>query len=223
MELQTVIPGPAPLADKVRIIMTFQAAGNIELSPELKAAADAMVQKVRANPIGIPKEVLLAETQRGEALAETAIHEARGQANAWARIYHDMLKLTAEGRTGFRKITAKHAKEMREHVKAGGDTDALKRTRNSALVRLSELNTISKAIDNGAVFDKEWPFHYAVGHARASLESDGKADKRGRPAKPWLDKLKEFVAKNVPVTELHTAAELLETMAAVAPKADAPV
>lgn len=193
--------------------MTFQAAGNTELTPELQAAAAAMVKHVQANPMGIPKEVQLAETQRGEALAETAIKEARGQATAWLRIYHDMLKLTAEGRTGFRKITAKHAKDMREHVKAANDDPSYDKARRSALTRLSELNTISKAIDNGGVFDKDWPFHYAVGYARTVMDSEGKADKRGRPAKPWMDKLKDFIAKNVPKGELDKAAELIETIA----------
>lgn len=195
--------------------MTFQsnAAGDTTLSPELQAAAAAMIQHVKAPPNAVPKEVQLVEKQRGEALAELAINEARGQANAWKRIYVDLLALTAEGRAGFRTITAKHAKEMREHVKANNEASEYKKARASALVRLSELNTISKALDVGAVFNKEWPFHFAVGHARTALDGEGKGDNRGRPAKPWADKLKQFISKNVPGDQLDAAVELVETMA----------
>lgn len=195
--------------------MTLQttAAGDTTLTPELQAAAAAMIEHVKARPQAIPKDVQLVEKQRGEALAELAINEARGQANAWHRIYVDLLKLTAEGRSGFRTITAKHAKEMRAHVKANNDDPVYKKARASALVRLSELNTISKALDSGLKMEESWPIPFAVGHARTHLDGEGKGDNRGRPTKPWLDKLKEFVSKNVPKEELDKAAELLETMA----------
>jgi hypothetical protein len=192
------------------------AAGDTSLTPELQAAASAMVNKVKALSSGnIPKEVQLIEKQRGEALAELAIGEARGQASAWKRIYVDMLRLTSEGRAGFRTVTAKHAKDMRAHVKANNDDASFKKTRASALVRLSELNTITKAIDAGAKMDADWPFHYAVGHARTVLEGAGKSDNRGRPSTSWIDKLKKYVSKNVPADKLHDAAELIETLAAV--------
>lgn len=197
----------------------FSAAGNIELTEEEKAGfaamANATIQHVKATPQAIPKEVQLIETQRGEALAELAINEARTQMDAWRRIYRDILKLTAEGRAGFRSITAKHAKEMRAHVKVNNDAPEYKRARNSALTRLSECNTITKALDNGAKFDPDWPFPYAVGYARTHLEGEGLGDKRGRPADSWMDKLKKFVAKNVPADELLVAAQMIDTMAAV--------
>lgn len=192
------------------------AAGNTELSEVEKAAAAAMVNHVHAVASGgIPKEVQLIETQRGEALAETAIKEARGQASAWARIYVSLLVLTAEGRIGFRKITNKHAKEMRANVEILGNTGDIKKTRASALVRLSELNTISKAIDGGAKMDKEWPFHYAVGFARQHLETNGAKDGRGRKTKPVLDKVKEFLVKNVPQDQWAQVKELVETLSIV--------
>lgn len=171
----------------------------------------------------VDKNVLLVETQRGEALAELAINEARGQASAWHRIYVSLLALTAEGRAGFRSVTAKHAKEMREYVKANESDSAFAGTRRSALVRLSELNTITKAMDHGAKFESEWPFHYAVGYARTHLEGEGKADKRGRPAQSWEEKLRKYVEKNVPKANLDQALSIIATMAEAGEGEAAPV
>jgi hypothetical protein len=194
------------------------AAGDVSLTPAEQAGFAALAKAVQVKSLSsgnIPKDVQLVETQRGEALAEIALKEARGQANAWHRFYLDMLKLTAEGRAGFRKIIAKHAREMRAYVKDAGENPAHKKARNSALVHLSELTTISKAIDAGAVMATNWPYPYAVGYARSLLESQGKKDGRGRKATPWLDKVKTFLSKNVPAAEWDKCVDLVETMAAV--------
>ena len=65
--------------------MTFQAAGNTELTPELQAAAAAMVKHVQANPMGIPKEVARVVMPAG--------HYSRMRATANLRNWLAFLKL----------------------------------------------------------------------------------------------------------------------------------
>ena len=156
---------------------------------------------------------------KGKALGDMAIAEARGQGSAWGRFYVSMLELESEGRKAFRSVIAAHQKAMQSHVTANkiGDKEnpTYATAKRSGMVRLSELTTISKALDLGVEFEKSWPFHYAVGHARVSLNAQSAGDKRGRKAKPWMDKVKEYLTKNVPEGEWEAAVELVETMAKV--------
>ena len=195
--------------------MSFDNPNSVQLSAEEQKAVAAMVEKVQKQAAVTAKQMdkgtQLVEAQRGEALAELAINEARHQGGAWTRFYRDMLALTVEGRAGFRKVIAKHRKEVTAHVKAADDATPFKRASASALTRLSELTSISKALDVGVEFEKEWPFHYAVGYARTALGSEAKG--RGRPQKPWMDKLKEFLNKNIPEDKREECAEFVETWA----------
>ena len=205
--------------------MTFQSnvAGNTELTPEEKAAAAAMsaevVKRIKAGSGNIPKDVQLVEKQRGEALAELAINEARHQSSAWGRIYVSMLALVSEGRAGFRSAIAAHQKAMQAHVKANNIDDmenpVYATAKRSAMSRLSELTTITKALDAGVHFDPSWPFHYAVGQARTALKAAGAGSSRGRKPTPLLDKIKAFLEKNVPEGEWESVRDLVTTMAAL--------
>lgn len=152
---------------------------------------------------------------KGAALADLAIAEARGQGSTWGRFYRSMLDLTGEGRAAFRSTIAAHQKAMNAHVKAnspeGGKADPVyDGAKRSGMVRLSELTTISKALDAGIAFETEWPFHFAVAHARTVLRAQGAGSKAGRPAASWEDKFKEYCAKNIPEGEYEKAMEILK-------------
>ena len=187
------------------------------MSPADKAGFDALTAVAVARRQAA--ENAPAYQAKGKALAELAINEARGQGAAWTRIYRAMLELEAEGRKAFRSEIATHQKAMQAHVTAHkeGDTEnpVYATAKRSGMVRLSELTTITKAIDVGVEFDKEWPFHYAVGHARTALRSQGKADTRGRKPTPVLDKIKAYLEKNVPEGEWESVRDLVTTMAAL--------
>lgn len=158
---------------------------------------------------------------KGKALADLVIAEARTQAGAWKRYYRSLLELESEGRKAFRSALNAHMKAMQGHVVANSpngkdDLDIVfAGAKRSAAVRLSQFNTISRALDLGVEMDKDWPIDYAVSFAREFLRSQSAGDKRGRPAKPWLDKVKEFLSKTVPEGEMSTCLELVETMAAL--------
>lgn len=154
---------------------------------------------------------------KGKALADLAIAEARGQGSAWTRFYKSMLDLETEGRKAFRSEIAAHQKQMNAHVKAAsgedGDNPVYATAKRSGMVRLSELTTISKALDAGIVFESEWPFHFAVGHAREALRAAGAGSTKGRKAGPWIDKVKAYLAKTVPADQWDQCVELVETLA----------
>ena len=155
---------------------------------------------------------------KGKALADLAIAEARGQGSAWTRFYKSMLELETEGRKAFRSEIAAHQKQMNAHVKANSeegeaDNPVYATAKRSGMVRLSELTTISKALDAAIEFDAAWPFHFAVGHAREALRAAGAGSKKGRKAGPWLDKVKAYLAKTVPAGEWEQCLELVDTLA----------
>lgn len=187
--------------------MTFQ----IPLTSQEQAATEAMTAVALARKNAVTNAP--AYKAKGAALASLCIAEARTQGSAWTRFYRSMLELEAEGRAAFRSEIAKLQKEMGVAVKANEDNPAYAGARRSALVRLSQMNTISKALDAGAEMDASWPFDYAVAHAREMLNSQGKGDKRGRKPTPWAEKVKAFLEKNVPEGEWSQAVELIETLA----------
>ena len=192
--------------------MTFQ---SNSLSAEEQAQVEAMTAVAVARRQSVQNAP--AYQAKGKALAELAINEARGQGSTWGRIYVSMLELESEGRKAFRSTIAAHQKAMQAHVTANKIDDkenpVYATAKRSAMTRLSELTTITKALDVGVEFDKSWPFHTAVGHARTALRAEGKGSKAGRPAKAWLDKVKEYLTKNVPEGEWESCVELVETLA----------
>jgi len=189
-------------------------AGNTSLTAEEIAAGQAMTAVAIARHNAVANAP--AYEAKGKALADLAIAEARGQGSTWGNFYRSMLELEAEGRKAFRSTISAHQKAMQGHVSANklGDKEnpVYATAKRSALTRLSELTTISKALDAGVEFDKDWPFHYAVGHARTALRSEGKGSKAGRPSKPWLDKVKDYLTKEVPEGEWDQCLELVETL-----------
>lgn len=182
------------------------------------AAGTALAAHVTTNRVQVINAPAYAA--KGKALADLAIAEARGQGSAWTRFYKSMLDLESEGRKAFRSEIAAHQKQMNAHVKAHSaegeaDNPVYATAKRSGMVRLSELTTISKALDAAVEFDALWPFHFAVGHAREALRAAGAGSTKGRKAGPWLNKVKAYLAKTVPADQWDQCIELVETLAKV--------
>ena len=196
--------------------MEFRSISDIAAEGQANAAALTAVNAARQQyQVNVP-----VYQAKGKALADLAISEARGQGSAWTRFYRDMLGLETEGRKAFRTTIAAHQKAMQSHVKAasgeGTEDPAYATAKRSGMVRLSELTTISRALDAGIEFDSTWPFHYAVGHARTALRAQGAGSTKGRKVSSWMDKFMVYVSKNVPADKMGQAVELLETMSKLA-------
>ena len=193
--------------------MTFRSPDQIASDGMADIGVQHIPPKRSENAVQAP-----AYAASGVALANQAITEARHQGSAWGRMYVSMLALEAEGRKAFRVTIAQHQKQMQTHVNAtktdGGEVNPVyEGAKRSAMVRLSELTTISKALDTGVEFDNTWPFHTAVAHARVALRSQSAGSKRGRKATPWMDKVKAYLLANVPAGEFEQCVELVETLA----------
>ena len=144
------------------------------------------------------KQMRPAYEARGTAVAETLINECKAQSSGtWTRFYRDVLGLEAFGRAAFR---SRIAKEVKQGKADKGDPLGTAAQR-SAKIRLSEFTQITKALDAGVEFKADWSFHYAVGVARTGLAAKAEGGKRGRKAKPFLDKLKAFLVKNATTPE----------------------
>jgi hypothetical protein len=165
-----------------------------------------------------------APAAQGEALASLFLKEVQNQADIFKRFALDLVPLVYEARRAFRSALSKHLKEMRAHVKASGDAPNFKKAMASAVVRVSEITTISHALDAGMKLNKKHPFHTMVAEARvfreaqASGENDanGPTRRRGRKATPVLDKVKNYLNKlELTPAQLEEIAEMVATMAQV--------
>lgn len=154
----------------------------------------------------------------GSALAVALIAAIKAASSTWGRYYADLCRLEQFGRAAFRKELNAAVKDK---TYTRGTDDVEDTRRRSAAVRIAEFNTIARAMDAGIAFDATWSYHYAVGHARTALKSEGKGSTRGRKATPLLDKIKAYIAKNVPAESLDDVAVMVATMAK-ASKADKP-
>lgn len=171
------------------------------------------IQEQRMLPMAAPEQLQAQQSgnaAKGAALAETALREARVQSGSWKMIYQSLCELDADGRKAFRRTLCEAIKTPAD---ASGDVVS-QATYRSAKVRLSELSTICKAMDSLVSFDTEWSFHYALGIARAALNS-GAADasRRGRKETPLLVKVRNFLLKNVPEQEWGNLQNMVNTLA----------
>lgn len=171
---------------------------------------------IHAEDIKVQKSGLEAA---GAALAQSIINESMAQAGSWGRYYRDLLALESWGRGAFKKTLNASVKDKDYKMKTDPAEDVRRR---SAKVRISEFNTIARALDAGVSFDAQWSYHYAVGQARIALKSEGKASTKGRKATPLMDKIKAYIIKNVPAENMSDVATMIATMAQVH-GADAPL
>jgi hypothetical protein len=168
----------------------------------------------------------------GYAFAQSVIATAIGHANVWNRFVGRLIEMPTAAREAARKELRKHVSQMGAHVKVNEDNPAYKGAKASAVVRLSQITKISQALDAGlavevkrnpdngvplrdagGVLQPVNPFHFIVGEARALLGSDAKG--RGRPAKPFIEKLAKLIEDTDPsADDLAKAAEVLAQMLA---------
>jgi len=186
-----------------------------------KESTMADIASTGALPVKIGQADLNAQQSglaaHGKALAQTIINQALAEASNWTRFYRDLCTLEEFGRKAF-QVELKAAVFVSKD-----DTDKnvawVKGARSSAKVRISEFNTIAKAIDKGMRADPSWAYHAAVGFAREHLADLGEGSTRGRKAKTWQEKLEAFVKQNVPPEEMAAALQIVQAAAANADNA----
>lgn len=173
----------------------------------------------------------------GEAIADELIRTEAAHGARLMVYLTRLAQLSQAGRTGFR-VTIKdrldaersNLQMLKGNPKQGipEDPDYAIRAREvrSMTTRVSELVTFSKAVDQGFGPDNYAgaDFYRTIALARAYLTGDsaGPTQKRGRPATPFLDKLKKFLSENAETDkDLNDAAKLAANMAKLkAVKAD---
>jgi hypothetical protein len=201
---------------------------SLKLTPPAVAEEDAehlqSGKKQEAQPAG--------PEAQGWAVAQTVIAEAKGIGNIWLRHVAKLYDLSTQARESFGKYLREHIKQMGEHVKAqeGKPDHALyQKAHKSDRTQLSNLLTIARAMNAGyqpevkvedtrVVRDVQGnvlivqPFYTVLAEAKVFVESDAKG--RGRPAKPWLEKLKKFILDNQDqfATEVDATVELVAEM-----------
>ena len=209
---------------------------SLKLTPPAVADKDAehlhSGKKQEAQPAG--------PEAQGWAVAQTVIAEAKGIGNIWLRHVAKLYDLSTQARESFGKFLRQHIKQMGEHVKAqegNPEHDLYMKAHRSARTQLSNLLVIARAmnagyqpevetdagvivrrpVDNSVIIVQ--PFYTVLAEAKTFTESDAKG--RGRPAKPWLDKLMQFILDNQDkfAPEVDASVKLINEMAELTKKA----
>lgn len=176
---------------------------------------------------------------QGWAVCQSVIADAKGVGNIWLRHVAKLYDLSTQARESFGKYLRQHIKQMGEHVKAqeGNPEHALyQKAHRSARTQLSNLLVIARAMNAGyqpevkvedtrIVRDVQGnviivqPFYTVLAEAKVFVESDAKG--RGRPAKPWLEKVKKFILDNQDqfAPEVDATLALINEMAELTKKA----
>lgn len=184
------------------------------------------------------KARIKSDEARGYELAASMLQEHQAQRNIWLRYVAKLIPLNVTARGAFMAFINRHVKDMQAHVKvkmAEQDPEhgIYAKTARSAVTMLTNMRTIAKAMNAGFVVPVHMdgmtprhdsrgdlmpvnPFDWTLTQARAYLEThaaDGTAKaKRGRPATPFLDKLKKFMDDNAgdDAAKLKQAFEFIE-------------
>lgn len=130
----------------------------------------------------------------GAALADMLCTELQQQAGKLKMYVQSLMDLDSDGRMGFTSYLGQVLKERKMLVKENGTT-LYKAINASASVRLSEMNTICKALDKGLQIDLEQSYHTIVAQAREHMRAAGEGDKRGRKATHAIVKLLKSLEK----------------------------
>jgi hypothetical protein len=187
------------------------AKGNAELS--------AIGKAIGRSPLGeVDQRTLTAVTNTdgeaaGYALAQSAIAKAKG--TGWLWFVSRLWMAAPNTREAFVKYIAKENREAGKHIKDKEGTHEhtlFRKARASAFTRLSELTQIAKAMNAGydlpvkrddstqlPLTDSHGqqiprdPFYTIVAECR--MFNNSQAQGRGRPAKPFLEKLVAFLER----------------------------
>lgn len=178
---------------------------------------------------------------QGWAVCQSVIAEAQGIGNVWLRHVAKLYDLSTQARESFGKYLRQHIKQMGEHVKAqegNPEHELYSKAHKSARTQLSNLLVIARAMNAGYQPEVKaedgrisrtqagyviiiQPFYTVLAEAKVFTESDAKG--RGRPAKPWLDKLKKFILDNQDqfAPEVDATLALINEMAKLTKEAQA--
>lgn len=173
---------------KPRVFYSFVMRNDIAKGKKMaQAIKSPMADVVHAkpvsqnDPVNQPLANKRAREGAGAALADLLCTETMKQAASMKNFVLSLTQLDSDGRKGFSDYLSSVLKERRALVKENG-TKLYKAINASASVRLSEFNTLSKAMDKGYVPDMEQGYHVIVSAAREHLRAMGEGDKRGRKA-----------------------------------------
>lgn len=211
----------------------------MDINVEMKEKAEALAAKRAATEAARPDQRTKTNglssdgEAAGYALAESAIGLVKNQARELVNVVARLAEGSVDTRACFMKYLGKHQREMNAHVKeqeGTPDHSIYRKSSASARTRLSELTTIAKALNGGYVLEirrddstnhplvsagGHWipvlNFHHIVAEARVFLNSD--AAGRGRPATPFLDKLKALCAKETEGKPLDVANKVWQDVA----------
>lgn len=157
------------------------------------------------DPVNQPLANEKARKGAGAALADLLVTETQKQAIGMKHFVVSLIALDSDGRKGFQEYLTDILKQRREYAK-GVLNPVVKGTAESAAVRLSEFNTLAKAVNKGFVPDMEEGYHVIVAGARHFLRTIGEGDKRGAKKTHAIVKLLKTLEKMEGVDAADTEA-----------------
>ena len=210
------------------------------------STADAKIAEQGLEPVG--KRTEESKTQapgyqaQGYAVAQSFIAELIGMGHTFNRYVGRLIELSTEAREFFLKELNKHVKDMRAHIPPEGHEEHIryKKAAATANQQVTNMAAIVKALNAGWACECKLaqdshiylrngagdlqplnPYTTNVADARLYLGAMGAKDGRGRPAKPWLDKLKSFILNNQPefAGDVDGTVQLVQTLAQLTKKA----
>ena len=174
---------------------------------------------VHTNPLTathntVEQQAVSGAQAQGFALAQSVVAYTQAHSHEWKRFVAKLIELSTAAREEFRKELRRVDKGYVAACKAANGADTIKDAhpvykgaRSSALVRMSQLTTISKALDAGMVVTcKRNPdndvelrdaggflqpvesFDAIYGFAKVFTKTEGKGP--GRPVKPLVERIK---------------------------------
>lgn len=157
---------------------------------------------------------------QGAALADNIWLDAQREGRTWVARYTEIFMVGPIARAEMRRA-------LGEHKKAVSAFDKLNSTSmsRSAMVRVSEVFTVSRAADKGLTLDacqkawtekgqtKDMPGPFVVTYARAHLNAGIAVNPRGRKALTAVEKVKRYILTNYTPKELPAFAALMASLA----------
>jgi hypothetical protein len=227
------------LCKEIKMSFDAQKAQALEQASVVMMAPIVPIVSRQMIPVGKPNPDTAAANKKadgakGKALAEKLFNELLKQEVSMVRYLRNVAELGQEGRTEFRKALAEKGGVLKELLALNGCTpedresfkyQSLRAAHASHTVRMSEFKVFSEACDMGFDFSDEESYPSIISAAR--LFKQGYADngegnnavgptrRRGRPATPFADKFKKFLADNVTEENHAEAREFFNTWLAL--------
>lgn len=178
-----------------------------------------------------------ADGAKGKAVAHNLIKELLKQEVSLVRYLRNIAELGQEGRTQFRTALKDNIGELKALLALGGakgpddkesyEYKMIRQAHATATVRMSEIKVFSEACDIGFTFADGETYPCIISAARmfkqgiaapgenGAVDGVGPTRRRGRPATPFADKFKKFLADNVTEENHAEAREFFNTWIAL--------